>query len=292
MERSLIRCGAGPADAPVLELFADPNWPEAQRRMSEDLVRALEAVGRSVRRRLRPSRKEPLLSRSLHGQNVVVIGGSSGLGAAVAVLALEQGARVIAYSRSGRSPGGVEGLAVDVTDSKALDQALGRVGQIDHLVHTAGARTPSEPLSSLAPDSLQQAFAPKLFGAIEAIRVALPYLSKNASITLTSGQLSRKYGTGTLAKGVVNAAVEAAGRHLAKELAPRRVNVVSPGVVGTEFWGEDGSESRRMFLNRAGRDLPVQRVGAPEELASAYLFAMTNGFATGAVIDVDGGGLL
>ncbi|CAM3251089.1 SDR family oxidoreductase [Sphingomonas antarctica] len=141
-------------------------------------------------------------------------------------------------------------------------------------------------------DVLSSAFDIKLFSAIQAVRLALPHLSAQASITLTSGQVSRKYSNGSLTKGTVNAAVDAAGRHMAKELAPRRVNVISPGVVDTSTWGESGSDARSAFLTRVGTALPVQRVGEPEELAHAYLFAMTNGFVTGSVIDVDGGGLL
>jgi NAD(P)-dependent dehydrogenase (short-subunit alcohol dehydrogenase family) len=90
----------------------------------------------------------------------------------------------------------------------------------------------------------------------------------------------------------LNAAIDAAGRHLAKELAPRRVNVVSPGVVDTGQWGPAGSEARSGFLGKVSAALPVQRVGTAEELARAYLFLMESGFVTGAVIDVNGGGLL
>jgi NAD(P)-dependent dehydrogenase (short-subunit alcohol dehydrogenase family) len=229
---------------------------------------------------------------ALQNQTVVVIGASSGLGEAVATLAQEQGARVVGFSRSGTAPRGVQGVAVDVTDSVALAAALAGVGTIDHLAHTAAARTPSIPLESLDDDSLLDAFAPKLFGAIHAVRAALPYLTERASITLTSGQVSRKYGTGTLIKGAVNGAIEAAGRHLAKELAPRRVNVVSPGVADTALWGEPESEKRRSFLAAVSSKLPVGRVARPREIAEAYLFAMTNDFANGAVLDIDGGGLL
>lgn len=232
------------------------------------------------------------MSDALQDRTVVVIGASSGLGQAVAAMARGAGARVVGFSRSGAAPEGVDGVAVDATDLAALARAFEAVGPIDHLAHTAAARTPSKPLPMLDEAALLQAFAPKLFGAIHAVRLALPQLSERASITLTSGQVSRKYGTGSLVKGAVNAAVEATGRHLAKELAPRRVNVVSPGVVDTALWGVAGGEARTAFLARASSSLPVGRVAQPAELAQAYLFAMTNGFATGAVIDVDGGGLL
>ncbi|MES2452636.1 MAG: SDR family oxidoreductase [Pseudomonadota bacterium] len=233
-----------------------------------------------------------LMTGTLKNQTVVVFGGSDGIGAAVAELAKVEGARVVAFSRSGGAPDGVEGKAVDVTDRVALAAALQTVGAVDHLVYTVGSRIGSSPLESLGDEVLQQMFEIKLFGAVRAVRAALPYLGPTASITFTSGQVSRKYGVGTLVKGTVNAAVDAAGRHLAKELAPRRVNVISPGVVDTGLWGEIGSETRVATIARVSGSLPVRRIGTPRELAQAYLFVMTNGFVTGALIDVDGGGLL
>ena len=139
---------------------------------------------------------------------------------------------------------------------------------------------------------LRSSFEVKLFAALRVIRLALPLLAASASITLTSGQLSRKYGVGTLLKGSVNAAVEATGKHLAKELAPRRVNVVSPGITDTSVWGPAGSAQRTETLTRAAAQLPVRRIGTPDDIAQAYLLAMTNPSITGAVLDVDGGGLL
>jgi len=97
---------------------------------------------------------------------------------------------------------------------------------------------------------------------------------------------------GTLLKGRVNAAVEASGKHLAKELAPRRVNVVSPGITDTAAWGEPGSARRTETLAKAAAQLPVRRAGTAGDVAQAYLLAMTNPSITGAVLDVDGGGLL
>jgi len=228
----------------------------------------------------------------LKGKTVVVFGASNGIGAALAELALAEGATVVAISRSGTGPEGSKSIAADVADHQALASALEAAGVIDHLIYTVGARLGSPALVDLSDEILRLAFETKLFSAVQAVRLSLPYLSPDASITLTSGQVSRKYGVGSLVKGAVNAAVDAAGRHLAKELAPRRVNVVSPGVVDTSLWGEAGSEGRAATIARVSGVLPVKRVGAPAELAQAYVFAMTNGFVTGALIDVDGGGLL
>jgi len=279
----------------MIDDFASPTWADHHTQVSTNLAALFARVSRGLARlagTLRFSRKTQTMSKMLLNQTVVVIGGGSGIGAAVARLASAEGARVVAISRSGIAPQGVEAIPADACDLHALGSAFATIGPIDHLVHTAGARTAATALPLLEMDALSLAFDTKVFSAIQAVRLALPHLSAQASITFTSGQVSRKYGTGSMVKGAVNAAVDAAGRHLAKELAPRRVNVISPGVVDTPTWGESGSAARLAFLARVADALPVRRVGTPEDLARAYLFAMTSGFVTGSVIDIDGGGLL
>jgi NAD(P)-dependent dehydrogenase (short-subunit alcohol dehydrogenase family) len=228
----------------------------------------------------------------LDGSRVVVVGAGSGIGRAVAELAGRSGARVLGLSRTGNGPEGATAISADARDDEQVAAALARIDWIDHLVFTAWAPQGSPRLSELGSDALLSSFEVKLFAALRVIRLALPLLAANASITLTSGQLSRKYGVGTLLKGSVNAAVEATGKHLAKELAPRRVNVVSPGITDTSAWGEAGSTRRTETLSRAAAQLPVRRVGTAGDVAQAYLLAMTNPSITGAVLDVDGGGLL
>jgi NAD(P)-dependent dehydrogenase (short-subunit alcohol dehydrogenase family) len=228
----------------------------------------------------------------LDGSRVVVVGASSGIGRAVAELAGRSGARVLGLSRTGSGPEGATGISADARDDGQVSAALAKIDRIDHLVFTAWAPQGSPRLSELGGDALLSSFEVKLFAALRVIRLALPLLAANASITLTSGQLSRKYGVGTLLKGSVNAAVEATGKHLAKELAPRRVNVVSPGITDTPAWGEPGSTRRTETLAKAAAQLPVGRAGTAGDVAQAYLLAMTNPSITGAVLDVDGGGLL
>jgi len=228
----------------------------------------------------------------LDGSRVVVVGASSGIGWAVAEMAGRCGAQVLALSRTGSGPDGSTGIPVDARDDDSVASALGRIDWIDHLVFTAWASQGSPRVPDLTTDALRSSFEVKLFAALRVIRLALPLLTANASIRLTSGQLSRKYGAGTVLKGSVNAAVEATGRHLAKELAPRRINVVSPGVTDTGAWGAAGSAQRTESLARVAAQLPVRRVGSPDDVARAYLLAMTNPSMTGTVLDVDGGALL
>ena len=234
------------------------------------------------------------MTSSLSGKTIIVIGGSSGIGAAVAQAALARGAHVIVAGRR-LAPGSDSGLRsepVDVTDSASLTQLFETVGRFDHLVYTSGPSVRAKPLIETDLDEAQDNFDVKLWGALRAIQHALPFMDEQGSITLTSGQLGRKLAAGQFIKTGINAATEALGKQLAKELAPRRVNVISPGVIDTPAYAGLGQEQRLAMFAKAGQGLPVGRVGQAEEVAAGYVLAMENGFMTGAVVDIDGGGLL
>ncbi|MFD0321853.1 SDR family oxidoreductase [Lysobacter gummosus] len=177
-------------------------------------------------------------------------------------------------------------------DIDSLRRLFERAGRIDHLIIAASAPAPAGPLAELDLDQARQAFERKLWGSIQAVQLALPYLSGNGSVTLTSGIVARKATPGALARTVINAALEASVKVLARELAPLRVNAISPGLTDSD--GYHGMEpfARMSALARAGEKLPVGRVGRTDEIASAYLFAIDNAYVTGTVIDVDGGALI
>ncbi len=228
-------------------------------------------------------------------QTVVVIGGLSGIGRAVAERAAAQGARVIAVGRRAAPEGWpqeIETASVDITDDAAVERFFRELGALDHLVVTSGPVIGSAKLAELDINAAKQAYDVKVFGQMRAAKHAARYIAKTGSITLTSGLLARKAVPGALVKATMNAAVENMGKTLAKELAPVRVNVVSPGMVETGMWGEMPEAERKVMAVRAGSGLPVGRVGQTDDLAQAYWLLMTNGFMTGAVVDVDGGGLL
>jgi NAD(P)-dependent dehydrogenase (short-subunit alcohol dehydrogenase family) len=231
---------------------------------------------------------------SLSGKTVIVIGGSSGIGAAVAQAAIARGAHVVLAGR--RLTSGIEKGArsepVDVTDSASLQRLFETVGHFDHLVYTSGPSVRAKPLIETDLDEAQENFNVKLWGALRAIQQALPFLNEHGSISLTSGQLGRKLAPGQFIKTGINAATEALGKQLAKELAPRRVNVISPGVIDTPAYGGLAQEQRVAMFANAGGALPVGRVGQAEDVAAGYVLAMENSFITGSIIDIDGGGQL
>ncbi|WP_049976366.1 SDR family oxidoreductase, partial [Azospirillum sp. B506] len=190
---------------------------------------------------------------SLAGRGVVVIGGASGIGRAVAAAAHGQGARVvIAGHHAGRTriaaeALGVEGLAADLGDRGSLDALFRSVGSLDHLVVTAGPQIGSPAFAQLDLAAARRAFEVKLWGAAEAVQAALPHLAPDGSVTLTSGLLSRKPNKGALAKTVMNAAVEALGKSLAKELAPLRGQCGVAGRDGHRNWGAVPAAKRDPF---------------------------------------------
>ncbi|AZF16248.1 SDR family oxidoreductase [Pseudomonas sp. R3-18-08] len=234
------------------------------------------------------------MTTSLRGKTIIVIGGSSGIGAAVAKAAAERGAQVVVAGRrlTSAQHDGMRSEPVDVSDSASLQRLFETVGHFDHLVYTSGPSVNAKTLIDTDLDEAQANFNVKLWGALRAIQQALPFLHEHGSISLTSGQLGRKLVAGQFIKVGINAATEALGKQLAKELAPRRVNVISPGVIDTPAYAGLGEEQRLAMFAKAGGALPVGRVGQAQEVAAGYVLAMENGFMTGAVIDIDGGGLL
>lgn len=213
----------------------------------------------------------------------VVIGGHSGIGRAVAQALTERPGRVeVAGRRSG----------LDVSSPEVVEAYFARLGPIDHVVFTAGSAAPGGKVTDVALDAAKAAFDVKFWGAIAVARAAAKHLRPGGTITLTSGILARRATAGAYVKTAMNAALEAVAKVLAKELAPLRVNVVSPGLTDTEAYAGMPDEARRAMLDRAATSLPAGRHGRAEDLARGYLFAIDNPFVTGAIIDVDGGALV
>src|SRR5471032_3591081 len=233
------------------------------------------------------------MEQKMNNATVVVIGGLSGIGRAVAEQAAAAGARVIAAGRRAAPkdfPAAIETAQVDVGDDASVARLFQSVGAFDHLVVTAGPVIASAKLADLDVNAAIAAFNVKFFGQLRVAQHAARSIKAHGSITLTSGLLSRKAVPGGLVKAAMNAATDIMGKTLAKELAPLRVNVVSPGMVETGMWGEMSEADRKAMAARAGAGIPVGRVGQGGDLAQAYL--MLNGFMSGSVVDVDGGGLL
>jgi len=233
------------------------------------------------------------------GQRVVVIGGTSGIGLAVAgAVARGGGVPIVASSTKERIDeavealgGAAEGHRVDAGDEDSIRALFAQVGEFDHLVYTAGPYLLFKSLAEVSLAEARDSFDVRYWGAFAAAKYATAGLRPGGSIVFTSGIISARPAANLAAPVSATGAVEALTRALAVELAPIRVNVVRLGPVGRK--PEEGSEHDQGELYQQIRDkLLIKRMGTPQEAAAGYVHLLENGFITGSVVTLDGGYIL
>jgi NAD(P)-dependent dehydrogenase (short-subunit alcohol dehydrogenase family) len=237
------------------------------------------------------------MGNTLRDKTVVVIGRGSGIARAVALLARSEGARVIAAGRDHAKLAGVyrgpdiSAEAVDITDDGSIARLADRVGAVDHVVSTASARARGK-LADLERRHLQLSFDTKVIGPVMLAKYFAPQINSGGSLVLFSGVHAFKLNVGYLGVGITNGAVDFLTRWLAVELAPIRVNAISPGVIDTGAWDgldKDVKDGKRSYFGHIAENNPARRIGTPEDVAGGVLFAMTNTFMTGMTLKIDGG---
>lgn len=217
-----------------------------------------------------------------HQEIAVVIGGSSGVGLA-AVRRLEaRGLKVIAASRGTARP-------LDATDRAALDAFFAEIGRFDHLVLTLSGGEGAGLFASLDLAALERGFAAKFWPQVNAVQAALPYIARGGSITLVTAISARIANPSTAGLGAINGALESMIGTLAREIAPTRVNAVSPGVIDTPWWNGMPADTKESVFQSQRDTLPAGRVGQPDDVAQVIDMLTGNGFITGATIPCDGG---
>jgi NAD(P)-dependent dehydrogenase (short-subunit alcohol dehydrogenase family) len=234
---------------------------------------------------------------TLDNQTAVVIGGSSGMGLATVRRFAAAGARVIATGRDAARleqaisglDGRVTGAAFDATDRAALDRFFAQAGTIDHLVLSLSGGEGGGAFAQLDLQALRRGFEAKFWPQLEAAQAGLASLRAGGSITFVTSISARMANPGTAGLGAINGALEAMVGTLARELAPSRVNAVSPGVVDTPWWDRMPAGVKDALFEEQRRTLPVRRVGQADDVAHAVQFLAESGYVTGAVIPCDGG---
>jgi NAD(P)-dependent dehydrogenase (short-subunit alcohol dehydrogenase family) len=234
---------------------------------------------------------------ALTDQHVVVLGGTSGIGLATAEAAVATGARVTVTGRDrtrldkAAAQLGDHAAAhqVDATDPAALRDFFTGLGSLDHLVLALSGSSGMGPFAALDLAQLRAGFEGKLFPHVAAAQAALPTLAETGSVTFISAVSARTAAPGAAGLAAINGAIEAMVPTLAVELAPRRVNAVSPGVVDTPWWSGMPEADRQALFQQYAERSPVRKVGRPTDVARAVLSVVDNDFMTGVVLEVDGG---
>ena len=223
----------------------------------------------------------------------LVVGGTSGIGLATARLLRQRGATVHVVGRTERpvEPELIPHWA-DGGDPDQMAAVVDKVGRINWLVVALSGAEGAGPIADLDVATLRRAFDGNFWAHLTTVRAALPRLAPTGSITLIGAISARAAMPGTAGLAAINGAVEAMIKPLAAELAPIRVNGVSPGLVDTPWWSGIPAEQRRFYFEQVAAKLPVRRVATAEDVAEVVALAATNPNLTGTVLEADGGARL
>lgn len=231
----------------------------------------------------------------LFGREIVVIGGSSGIGFALAKLTHSDGAKVTIVGRSEEKLArattelpGARFVVADISRELGARRIFEGFSSVDHVYISAGTHHHGH-IAETALSDLHAVIDERLWGIVHVVRFAKP-LMPTGSITFTSGTLSSRPRAGAAMQSVALAAVEALVPALALELSPVRVNAVCPGSVDTPLLGVIYGEGKAKHLANRAAALPSRKAGAPNDVARAVMLLMTNDYINGEVLHIDGGG--
>ena len=224
-----------------------------------------------------------------------IVGGTSGIGYALAAQLVRRGDSVLIGGRSAdrlqsalsQLGGKAIGRRVDTSDKASLAAFFEGVGEIKSLFTPAASyRTGS--FRDNERETAEGLFEAKFWGQYHAVHAALPHLAADAAIVLMSGAASARP-IGAPAYAACNSALEGLARGLAIELAPIRVNCIAPGTTDSELWRNRPAEVREPAFAAWSRLTLVGRPASVDEIAASVLFLIDNGNMSGSTLFCDGG---
>ena len=231
----------------------------------------------------------------LQDTTVLVVGRGSGIAGAITRAARDAGAQVIAAGRDQQAlkdayagEPRIVAETVDLTDEESIAALAERLGTVGHVVSTASARARGR-VADLDRDAIRRSLDTKVIGPLMLAKHLAPQMPATGSITIFSGVAAAKIAVGTLGVAITNGAADILARSLALELAPIRVNAISPGVIDTGAWDALGEQGKADYFAETTARNPARRIGTIDDIADGVLFAMTATFLTGQTLHIDGG---
>ena len=231
----------------------------------------------------------------MEGKRIIIVGGGSGIGLQLAKQLIMQGAQVVIASRDIVKLDGIvselgplaSAFELDASNEQEVIDFFAEVGRFDHLVSSIKPKHLIAPFNEASSEDSRSAFDAKFWGQYYLARHCLDAISTEGSIIFTSGIASSRGYAGFSGTAAINGAIESLTKSLAVELAPIRVNAVSPGFI--ERFEHDSQ--RLVEIVKLGGRMPVDRLGHQDEAAQAYLYLLANNYANGTILTIDGGEL-
>jgi len=231
---------------------------------------------------------------TLEGLNIIIAGGSSGIGLATARVFKQSGANVTITGRNldrlkGAEQAGLCAAKVDSCNNDAVNAFFSAKGSFDHLIIALGSTKGLGNFNDLSLQDLKIGFDEKYWAQLRTLKAALPYINLHGSITLITAITASARMPGTAGIASINSALETMVPILAKDLKPIRINAVSPGVVDTPWWDFMPKAAKEEAFKGFAAQTAVGRIGRPEDIAQAILFLAQNEYVTGKILGMDGG---
>lgn len=236
-----------------------------------------------------------MTGHELNGARVLVVGGARDIGLAIVKAVAAAGGTPIIGARTpekgqkaASSVPGAEFVRIDITDENSIVSGLSSAGHVDHVVVTTSAQH-NTAVTKLDHDLTLGAFEAKIIGPLMLIKHLAPTLPPTGSVVLFAGVAAWDPSPGYTVMGITNGAVSFAASQLAKELAPLRVNAISPGIIDSGSYDVMSPKAKHDFLEKSAKHSLVGRVGDNRDITDAVLWLLTASYVTGETLHVDGG---
>lgn len=223
-------------------------------------------------------------------ERILVVGASSGIGYSIVEHLLNQDVQILAAARHINSletlhKENLSCFKLDATNENELVEFSIKLGKIDHLICTLRGKSITDNFINSNTKEVQTAFYEKFWTQYNLARYLLSNINANGSIILTSGIASQRSYKNYYWMAAANGAIESLVKSLSVDIAPIRINAVSPGFVENK----ENDTEKLNIIKKIEPKLPMSRLASKNEVVEAYLYLLHSTYTTGNILTIDGG---